>query len=212
MTKKLPTVNIKGKEYVQVKDRILYLSEEVKDYSIETYYDYIPERKLWVVRAKLTIKKDGKENTFTGLAQELESGDSKNVNHASALENAETSAVGRACAMAGIGVLDSIASVDEIRKSENRVFRQAYGNAYPASIIPPENLKPCDKCGGKFILKNGQNGSFYGCSGYKNGCRRTLDMAAAGMWTVADVAKAKPTVKSADTFDDGSPIPDDLPF
>jgi tetrahydromethanopterin S-methyltransferase subunit D len=33
------------------------------------------------------------------------------------LENAETSAVGRALAFMGIGVIDSIASVDEINKT-----------------------------------------------------------------------------------------------
>lgn len=214
MTKKLPTVDIKGKEYVQVKDRVLYLAEEIKDYSIETAYDYFPERKLWVVKAKLILKKDGKENTYTGLAQEIESDDYKDVNHTSALENAETSAVGRACAMAGIGVLDSIASVDEMRKSENRVSiqKQAYSNNSPANIIPPENLKPCDKCGGEFTLKNGSRGSFYGCSGYKNGCRRTLDMAAAEMWIATDIGNTERAAKTANTFDDGSPLPDEPPF
>jgi hypothetical protein len=113
---KLPTINIKGKEYVQVKDRILYLSEYLKEYSIETDYTYYPERKMWVVKAKLTLDK----HTYTGLAQEVESDDYRQVNHSSALENCETSAVGRACAMAGIGVIDSIASVDEINKAKNR--------------------------------------------------------------------------------------------
>jgi hypothetical protein len=45
------------------------------------------------------------------------------VNKTSALENAETSAVGRACAFAGIGVIDSIASADEVHKAINRSER-----------------------------------------------------------------------------------------
>lgn len=108
-------IQIKGKEYVQVKDRILALAEEGK-YSVETDYEYFSERKMWVVKAKLSYN----GQVYTGLAQEIESDNYKEVNYSSALENAETSAVGRACAMAGIGVLDSIASVDEINKANNR--------------------------------------------------------------------------------------------
>lgn len=114
-------MKIKGKDYVQVKDRILYLSEKHPDaYSIDTEYQYFPEQRMWVVKAYLLIG----ANRYTGLAQEVESDDYKQVNHTSALENCETSAVGRACAMAGIGVLDSIASVDEINKANNQSTRK----------------------------------------------------------------------------------------
>lgn len=85
----LPTMDIKGKKYVQVKDRIVYLSEEVKDYSVSTDYQYFPENRMWVVKATLTIG----PNSYTGLAQEVESDNYKDVNHTSALENCETSAV-----------------------------------------------------------------------------------------------------------------------
>lgn len=120
-TRKLKTISIKGKEYVEVKERILHLANQDDfDYSIETDYQYFETRKMWVVKAKLTIYKDEKEYVYTGLAQELESDNYREVNYSSALENAETSAVGRACAMAGIGVIDSIASADEISKSQNR--------------------------------------------------------------------------------------------
>lgn len=114
-------IDIKGKKYVQVKDRILALhnNRENEPYSIETDFSYYPERKMWVVRARLTLG----ESTYTGLAQEIESDNYKEVNFTSALENAETSAVGRACAMAGVGVLDSIASVDEMNKAINRANR-----------------------------------------------------------------------------------------
>ena len=123
MTKDLKdkAISIKGKAYVQVKDRILFLSsEQEQDYSISTEYEYFNERKMWVVKATLNLR----GNIYTGLAQEVESDDYKQVNHSSALENCETSAVGRACAMAGIGVLDSIASVDEMNKAGNRQARQ----------------------------------------------------------------------------------------
>lgn len=110
------SIEIKGKQYVQVKDRLNYLAEEYEgEYSVETNYEYFPTQRLWVVKATLTIK----DKSYTGLAQEVESDDYKEVNSTSALENCETSAVGRACAMAGIGVVDSIASVDEMNKAKN---------------------------------------------------------------------------------------------
>jgi hypothetical protein len=75
---------------------------------------------MWVVKAILRIDKGEECFTYTGLAQEIESGNYKEVNFTSALENAETSAVGRACAMAGIGIDAGIASADEVTKAINR--------------------------------------------------------------------------------------------
>jgi hypothetical protein len=72
---------------------------------------------MWVVKASLSLFRDGLECTYTGLAQEIESENYKEVNFSSALENAETSAVGRACAMAGIGIDGGIASADEVNKA-----------------------------------------------------------------------------------------------
>jgi hypothetical protein len=117
--KKFKTTSIKGRSYVEVKERIQYLSTDFDgDYSIQTEYQYFPERKMWVVKATLSLVQGLSTATYTGLAQEIETG--SGVNSTSALENAETSAVGRACAMAGIGIIDSIASVDEITKANNR--------------------------------------------------------------------------------------------
>ena len=125
-------IKFKGKDYVEVKERILYLADVYEGaYSINTDYDYFPERKMWVVKAKLAITSEGNVvTTYTGLAQEIE--DSSFINKTSALENAETSAVGRACAMAGIGVIDGIASIDEINKATNRT-------AAPSPVIPDHN-------------------------------------------------------------------------
>ncbi len=115
----MKTINIKGKEYVPVNERIKYLSNNYK-YSINTEYQYFSERKMWVVKASLIIYKDDRIFTYTGLAQEIESQNYKEVNFTSALENCETSAVGRACAMAGIGIDISIASADEVNKALKR--------------------------------------------------------------------------------------------
>ena len=108
-------IKFKGSDYVQVKDRINYLAENYEwQYMIETSYNRFPEEKMRVVRATLTIG----TCRYTWLAQEIEW--QWYINKTSALENAETSAVGRACAMAWIWVIDSIASIDEINKARNR--------------------------------------------------------------------------------------------
>lgn len=115
----MKTVNIKGKEYVPVSERIKFLADNF-DYSINSDYQYYPEQKMWVVKATLNLFKNGVECSYTGLAQEVESSNYKDVNHTSALENCETSAIGRCCAMAGIGIDTGIASADEVKKAVNR--------------------------------------------------------------------------------------------
>ena len=116
----MQTVKIKGKDYVPVHERIKWLNENY-EYNIESDFQYYPERKMWVVKAKLTIHGVDRDYIYTGLAQEIESDNYREVNHTSALENAETSAVGRACAMANIGIETGIASADEVTKAINRV-------------------------------------------------------------------------------------------
>lgn len=108
-------VDIKGKKYVLVSDRVLSL--EGTKYDVETEVLFTPSdiQDTWVVKATLRTE----NGVYTGHAQEV-IGDGF-INKTSALENAETSAVGRAFAMAGIGVIDSIASVDEINKANNRL-------------------------------------------------------------------------------------------
>lgn len=113
------TVKIKGKDYVPVHERIKWLNENY-EYNIETDYQYFAERRMWVVKAKLTISGADRDYIYTGHAQEIESDNYREVNHTSALENAETSAVGRACAMANIGIDTGIASADEVEKAIKR--------------------------------------------------------------------------------------------
>lgn len=110
------TVNIKGKPYVTVNERLKHIAANFP-YEILTDFTYYPERKMWVVKATLRLFKDGIDFAYNGLAQEIESENYKEVNFSSALENAETSAVGRACAMAGIGIDGGIASADEVNKA-----------------------------------------------------------------------------------------------
>lgn len=93
----MKTIQVKDKPYVKVHERVEHLRENYEHRnSINTDYVHFPERKLWVVKAVLTlIAPDGNKQTYSGLAQEVESDDYNKTNYASALENAETSAIGR---------------------------------------------------------------------------------------------------------------------
>lgn len=107
-------VDIKGKKYVLVSDRIIYFNDKYENGAIETFYTQ--EGDTFYFKATVTPDYDKPERKFSGHSQAT-IGDGM-VNKTAAMENAETSAVGRALAMMGIGVIDSVASVDEMNKAK----------------------------------------------------------------------------------------------
>lgn len=109
-------IDIKGKKYVLVSDRILWFNQNCPKGAIHTTLISQPDAERVVIKAKVYPDADNQKRCFTGYSQALW-GDGF-INKTSAIENAETSAVGRALALMGIGVIDSIASVDEIEKAE----------------------------------------------------------------------------------------------
>lgn len=117
-TKSLQTVEIDGVNYTLIAERIKHLANEF-EYSIDTTAEYIESLNAWKVKAVLTITEDGKTNSYSGHASEVIG--SSDINSTSALENAETSAVGRACAMAGIGVTENIASANEVEGAKEKL-------------------------------------------------------------------------------------------
>lgn len=118
-TKALETIILEdGEKYVKVNARIKHLAENFF-YDISTEEEFIPELNSWKVKATLVIYDNDLTMSYNGTSiKEIEGKDG-----ISALENAETSAVGRACAMAGIGVNNGIASADEI--NSKNVFLSA---------------------------------------------------------------------------------------
>lgn len=127
-------IDIKGKKYVLVSDRVLAFNEDFKNGCITT--DLLSPFDSELVVMKATVYPDGLQGRyFTGYSQ-AKVGDGY-INKTSALENCETSCVGRALAMMGIGVIDSIASIDEIHKATN----QDKGYAYPPSYTPKKDSK-----------------------------------------------------------------------
>jgi len=111
---KTKAVKIQGKDYVLVSDRIIYFNETYPDGSIITELISAPDDGRVVIKATVYPDKDSSRQ-FTGYSQAVV-GEGM-VNKSAALENAETSAVGRALGMMGIGVIESIASADEMNKA-----------------------------------------------------------------------------------------------
>src|SRR3990167_1166260 len=115
-------IDFKGKKYVLVSDRVIFFNERYPEGSITTELVSTPEADTVIIKA--TIKPNEKQ-IFTGYSQATWG--EGYINKTSALENAETSAVGRALAFMGIGVIESIASIDEINKTTTtKVSRKDY--------------------------------------------------------------------------------------
>lgn len=111
----MKTIIIKGKEYVPVVERVKEFHKLYPKGSIETWMNLSSNEERCIVNAKVKLG-DGRE--FTGLSQ-AEWG--KGMMGGVALEVAETSAIGRALGFANIGLIDGIASADEMRKVNTKV-------------------------------------------------------------------------------------------
>ena len=108
---KFKTTNIRGKQYVEVNERIKFFRQETKynGWGIHTDINMLDGEQCL---CKCTIVSDSGEIMAQGHAHEVKS--SSNINKTSHVENCETSAVGRALAMLGIGIDTSIASANEV--------------------------------------------------------------------------------------------------
>lgn len=109
----LKTVDIKGKQYVEVSERIRYFREHFKDGRIITNIVSI-ENGVCVFKAEIFDKNN---LIATGHAYEKEG--SSFINKTSYIENCETSAIGRALGIAGIGIEGSVRSALEMQNAMN---------------------------------------------------------------------------------------------
>lgn len=111
---KFKTTNIRGKQYVEVNERIKFFrqEEQYKNWTLMSEFTHLDAD---VAVCKATIADDKGRVVSTGHAHE-ERG-SSNINKTSFVENCETSAIGRALAMLGIGIDTSIASANEVEEA-----------------------------------------------------------------------------------------------
>lgn len=114
INKKLETMDIKGKDYVQVNERIKAFWELCPNGKIKT--DILSlENGMCIIQAKVYENYQDSEPRATGIAYEKEG--STFINKTSFIENCETSAVGRALGNAGIGIDTSVASYEEVQNA-----------------------------------------------------------------------------------------------
>ena len=109
---KFKVTNIRGKNYVEVNERIKFFrqEEQYKNWGIRTEFPLIDDTQCLCLCTITTT-----DGTIVSQGHAHEEKASSNINKTSYVENCETSAVGRALAFLGIGVDTSIASANEVQ-------------------------------------------------------------------------------------------------
>jgi hypothetical protein len=105
----LRTINIKGKPYVEVVERLKAFRENFPDYALTT--EVVQLTPDYVVLNAIITDPNGRI-VASGLAQEDRT--SSMINKTSYVENCESSAWGRALGNFGIGLQTAIATADEM--------------------------------------------------------------------------------------------------
>lgn len=126
----IKTLDVKGKEYAEVNQRIKAFRMLYPEGTIETKM-LSNENGVCVFQAFIYIKDEWQEidkndelcihqyTRLLGTGHAYEKENSTFINKTSYIENCETSAVGRALAMCGIGIDTSIASAEEVENAIN---------------------------------------------------------------------------------------------
>ena len=109
---KFKTTNIRGKQYVEVNERIKFFrqEEQYKNWGIVTEFPLLDSEQAL---CKCTIVTSDGAVVAQGHAHEEKS--SSNINKTSYVENCETSAIGRALGILGIGIDTSVATANEVQ-------------------------------------------------------------------------------------------------
>jgi hypothetical protein len=107
----MKSVNIKGKEYITVNERLIYFRSKpvFKGWKIIEELVSLDEKEGIF---KVTIMNSERHQVVNAHAQEYR--DSSYINKTSFLENGFTSALGRALGYLGIGIDTAIASAEEV--------------------------------------------------------------------------------------------------
>lgn len=105
----MKTINIRGKEYVTVNERLKEFRNNFKDYSLITE---IVELGADYATVKASVIDDKGILRATGFAREVVA--KSPINKYAFLENCETSAIGRALGNFGVGIDEAICTADEL--------------------------------------------------------------------------------------------------
>lgn len=127
----MKSINIKGKNYVMVNERVLEFRRLYPNWSLESDIVAMDSDSVTI---KAIVRDENGVVRATGLANEEKL--ASTINKTSFIENCETSAWGRALGCLGIGIQDSIASAEEVKMA---IKKQEIDQI-------PVNLK-CSSCG-----------------------------------------------------------------
>lgn len=111
-THKMKTVDLRGKKYIEVKERVKAFNEDHENGSIRTKI-INQNNNLVSFIAKVIPDVDKPKRHFTGHSFGT-------IDEVKAFEKLETVAVGRALAFAGYGIIEGIASADEMRRFQSK--------------------------------------------------------------------------------------------
>lgn len=135
VNKNLSTIDIKGKAYMEVDQRIKAFRMLYPEGSITT--DMLSnDGDICVFKAVIS---NGEVILGTGTAFEQKG--SSFINKTSYIENCETSAVGRALAMCGIGIDVSVASYEEVANAINNQDKPAKAEPKKSVAVQDAELK-----------------------------------------------------------------------
>ena len=136
---KFKTTNIRGKQYVEVNERIKFFrqEEQYKNWAINTEFPMLTTDEA-LCRCTITDR-DGMV-IAVGHAHEVKT--ASNINKTSYVENCETSAVGRALAMLGIGIDASIASANEVETAIEQQDDKPAPKKRAAKKAPAKKAEP----------------------------------------------------------------------
>lgn len=137
----LPTIDIKWKPYVLVKDRVLYFNDKYPNGSIIT--ERFIEWDMEIVKATVIPDVSNPDRKFTWYSQ-AKRWDGY-INKSSALENAESSAVWRWLWFLWIWISENFPTVDEMIKATTSWNKQEFKkkNRYERTLENPKFMKDC---------------------------------------------------------------------
>ena len=146
---KIKTTNIKGKQYAEVHERIKHFRGEPNYASLginTEVLEWDKDKEEIIIRATIyDTNRDIGRILASGIAHERRDDKNSFVNKTSYVENAETSAIGRALACMGIGIEDAYASAFEVA---NAVAQQNANDGKKKDhlkvVDPPKESEPAD--------------------------------------------------------------------
>lgn len=141
----MKTINIKGKEYVTVNERLKEFREQHPDFALTTTIIQIDDKSCTM---QASVLDEFGRVLAMGTAREERDDKASMVNKTSYVENCETSAWGRALGNLGIGIDEAVATADEVAWAVQRQESTSKPQASPKSL--EEELKTATWQKGKY--------------------------------------------------------------